>query len=289
MLRRQSFGIHRWSQPFGYAFKDKMYRVDLAANPETRAYNRWVKKGVESSKAKTFKTKLVERKKAAYDTSKSNLDLFKANIYAIIDTLDVERTEMYRPTGTSTYCNVYTYDVVSGLGGYLPRLWWYEPIEKKMISGVLTPDSPISSKSKTTHKEVYGDGITREQSANLLNSWFDRIGVPYFGWERTSDMEAAQKAANEGHIVILNAKNEGTTEKPGHGHMTVVLPELPDSPAKVPGIPLQSQAGRSNHKIYRSGKWWNTEGHSNGHAWIYKGEIKSPLFASVAELGGAYG
>ena len=91
--------------------------------------------------------------------------------------------------------------------------------------------------------------------------------------------------ANNGHIVIISARNKDSKKS---GHINIILPELPDSPAAKDNLPLQSQAGRTNFAISRSKKWWNDSNHENGNAWIYKGEIKSPIIASGVALGGAY-
>lgn len=281
----KSVGLTYWSQPMGYAFTDGMHRMELTkptGQSGKASRSRWMDKGVETAQATSFKAKLIEHKKTAYDVSKSNLDLFKANIYAILDTLDVENTAIYQPKSSSTYCNVYAYDVITGLGAYLPRMWWTPDVEKKMISGLLTPDT-VHKTVKKPYKEIYGESVSLEQTANMLNTWFERIGEPYFGWEKAADMDVAQQAANSGHIVIINAAKTGS-----HGHISIVLPELPNSPARKAGVPLQSQAGATNFKIGSGGKWWSDSKHSNGHAWIYKGEIKSPIIASGVALGGAY-
>ena len=278
----KSFEMNFWAESMGYGFVDGMHRVELTGNGESRVHSRWVKKGLETPAATRFKAALVERKKEAYNTTKATMDLFKANIYAVADALDVENSALYLKSSGDTFCNVYAYHVVSGLGAYLPRLWWTLDVEKKMLDGTLTPDT-VHAESGMKYKNIYGKSITQEQNANMLNAWFERVGEPHFGWEKATDMDAAQTAANNGHIVIINAAKTG-----GHGHISVILPELPSSPAKKPGIPLQSQAGETNFKIGRGGKWWSDSKHSNGHAWIYKGEIKSPIIASGAALGGAY-
>lgn len=280
----RSVGLDYLSQPMGYFFVEGMHRMDLSSNSGNRAHNRWVQKGVDSSYVATFNTKLVERKKAAFNASQSNIDLFKANIYAVVDTLDVANTRIYQPTDSSTYCNIYAYDVVAALGGYLPRMWWTSAVEKKMLSGELTADS-IQPTEKKAYGDIYDAGVSLEQNANMLNAWLDRIGSTYFGWEQATDMAAAQTAANNGHIVIISAKNKVSSSS---GHINVILPELPNSPAAKDGLPLQSQAGRTNFAISRSKSWWNDSNHENGHAWIYKGAINSPIIASGVALGGAY-
>src|SRR5690606_23905876 len=53
-------------------------------------------------------------------------DLARANQYAIVETLRVERSPRYQAEPGKTFCNIYAYDVVTALGGYLPRVWWMD-------------------------------------------------------------------------------------------------------------------------------------------------------------------
>ncbi len=293
-----------------YSFTDKLFRTDFSGNYNSRVHNRWIKQGTLSPYATKFTQAFNDRfmqlfgpgpvyptlEEVLNKISVGNLTntndqliteykkkLFSANIHAIIDTLNVESEDRYAPGDGKTYCNIYAYDVVAGLGGYLPRLWWYSDIESQIIDKTISPEDNHPTHNKK-YKNIYGQGILQEQSANSLNAWFDRIGGPYFGWEKTTDMEVAQQAANDGHIVIISAKKPS-----GHGHINIIVPEIPGiTPVKSGTLPLQSQAGASNFKYSRGSSWWNNSSHTNGAAWIYKGEIKSPIIDTPLRLGGAY-
>lgn len=195
--------------------------------------------------------------------------LFKANQYAVVETLDVENSKRYEKklnadgSTKSTYCNIYAYDVVSALGGYLPRVWWMDAALKKVKKG-----------EEVTPK--YGETI-REMNANSLNSWMNSDGAA-FGWKKADNETSAQNAANGGRLVILLAANANPRRS---GHVSVVLSETDEHKAKRTGddvsVPLQSQAGGTNYKYGGASAWWKNANHTNGAAWIFEGKPESPL------------
>jgi hypothetical protein len=221
--------------------------------------------------------------------------LYLASQYAVIDTLKVETSSRYQKVTTvvdgktKTYCNVYGSDVSLALGGYLPRVFWYDPSIKRMKKGEEV-------------KVEYGNlpkGTVGELSANALHAWLNTWGE-YYGWERAADMYEAQEAANNGSLVVIVAKHN----RAGHsGHVTVLLAESPadyypdgastgeasryihTSPRDVKGnmlAPLQSQAGSRNF-AYGGKRWWDDAEHTGG-PWIYRGSTESPI-ATAEELG----
>ena len=231
--------------------------------------------------------------------------LFLANQYAVIDTLKVDTSPRYQPLRDTadadgdgnttetikTYCNIYGHDVARALGGYLPRVWWYNSSIKKIQAG-----NEVALK--------YGDpdkgGTVGELNANSLHAWLTTWGDRY-GWREAADMEEAQEAANEGKLVVAVARRNNPKRS---GHVTVVIKEAPadlfssSAPAaSVSGnthlasrkpngalvIPLQSQAGVSNFKYGYRNRWWDDSEHTGGF-WIYEGEVDSPI-ASAEELG----
>ncbi|MEO7733912.1 MAG: hypothetical protein ABIY55_23310 [Kofleriaceae bacterium] len=217
-------------------------------------------------------------------------DLWRARTYAIIETLKVTSSKRYDPTASTTYCNVYAYDVVTALGGYLPRVWWNEWYLPDMQSGAIqvvpVPDYREAQQhakatgQATTPKalgkiaSIWGE-TTHELSANDLAAWFNKWGAS-FGWRRTADMHEAQDAANGGKIVVISA---GKVDSAASGHISVVIAEDstlgghdapgatkvdPTSKKTVPaggmGAPLQTQAGVTNFKYGddKPGHWWDT-------------------------------
>jgi len=219
--------------------------------------------------------------------------LFRANQYAIVETLNVTASARFQPGEGKTYCNIYAYDVVTALGGYLPRVWWTDPTWTKIQGGaeiVSLADLKRMKKDKEDVSNVVAPeyGVTvDEQNANALTKWMHKTGGE-FGWSAASDMEAAQTAANQGQIVILLAANKVASKS---GHVSVVLAESnehkagrDEATAKVV-VPLQSQAGSKNFKYSSEGgapgstdkKWWEDAKHKDGAAWIFGGSIQSPL------------
>jgi hypothetical protein len=219
--------------------------------------------------------------------------LFRANQYAIVETLNVTASARFQPGEGKTYCNIYAYDVVTALGGYLPRVWWTDPTWTKIQGGaeiVSLADLKRMKKDKEDVSNVVAPeyGVTvGEQNANALTKWMHKTGGE-FGWSAASDMEAAQTAANQGQIVILLAANKVASKS---GHVSVVLAESNEHKAgrdettnKVV-VPLQSQAGSKNFKYSSEGgapgstakTWWEDSKHKDGAAWIFGGAIQSPL------------
>ncbi len=279
---------------------DKSMRPDIANNEKSKAANRWVDDGKETKYSKGFDSKIeaqieqffgkgytrdkvieeikTARKNKDYEKAHDlEIKLHHANLYAVVETLDVENNALYQRTSSATFCNIYAYDVVTAMGGYLPRVWWYEKYEKKMKEAV-------EKGTKFEEKVVYGETV-HEMNANALTKWMYDIGQNYYGWEQASDMEAAQLAANEGYLVIILAANKNPKKS---GHVNVILPETEQLKAKeIEGVyrPIQSQAGAKNYKYNTLGAWWNNDSHKDGAAWIAKGKLDSPLL-SPDQLGG---
>ena len=225
--------------------------------------------------------------------------MFRANQHAIVETLNVSTSARYQPGGGKTFCNIYAYDVVTAMGGYLPRVWWTDRAWRKIEAGA---EIVTQAEYRRLQREgesvenvvapIYGQTVD-ELNANSLNQWMRTRGAG-FGWSEAADMTAAQQAANGGSIVIILASHR----QAGHsGHVSVVLAESPDHQAQRDEhgqvvVPLQSQAGSRNFKYSassgapgsRSRQWWSDASHKLGAAWIFGGTIHSPL-VTPEELG----
>jgi hypothetical protein len=219
--------------------------------------------------------------------------LFRAHQYAIVETLNVTESARYQPGEGKTFCNIYAYDVVTAMGGYLPRVWWTDATWGKIQAGseiISLADLKRMKKDKEDVSNVVAPeyGVTvSEQNANALTKWMHGTGSE-FGWSQATDMESAQTAANQGQIVILLAANKVATKS---GHVSVVLAESNDHKAgrdettNQVVVPLQSQAGSKNFKYSSEAgapgstdkKWWEDSKHKDGAAWIFGGAIQSPL------------
>lgn len=198
--------------------------------------------------------------------------------FAVVETLDVEHSARYAPVeGGPTYCNIYAYDVIAALGGYLPRVWWNDDVIPRIRAGEAV-------------EAVYGETI-HEMNANALTRWFMDYGAD-FGWEAASDMTEAQEAANNGELAIIVAANANPRRS---GHITVVMAETAattdsagtEATRNEAGeviIPTQSQAGRTNLQYGTTRSSWWERGHVNGGAYIFRGARHSQLLAPEQSL-----
>jgi hypothetical protein len=212
--------------------------------------------------------------------------LFRANQHAVVETLNVTTSARYQPGNNKTFCNIYAYDFVSAMGGYLPRVWWTDRALRRIEAGaeVVTAEEfrSLQAEGESIENVIapqYGATVS-EMNANALNRWIRAHGADY-GWREETDMTGAQDAANGGSIVILLARNANPRRS---GHITIILAENGEHSANRAedgsvSVPLQSQAGSSNFKYGAGRQWWSDARHAEGAAWIFEGEIQSPLVA----------
>lgn len=169
-------------------------------------------------------------------------------IRRILDWLDVEKSNRYRPTGTQTFCNIYAYDYAYLMGCYLPRVWWTDKALKEL----------------DFDKPSYGKNLV-ELNANALYDWFPRRGGA-FGWKEINSTQA-QQAANQGKCVIMVASNLNRARS---GHIVAIVPQtkevLPVMGTSIVIYPVQSQAGRINRKYFAS-NWWSS-GHNRERIYV---------------------
>lgn len=179
------------------------------------------------------------------------------NVLKIIQYLDSEngQHQRYQPKQRTTYCNIYAYDFCYLAGVYLPRVWW---TDKALLQIKDDVDVPVK----------YGKTV-REMNANMLLDWFDDYGA-LFGWKRVVDIDVLQAAANNGEVCIIVAQHKNLNHS---GHITVVAPEhdgfaAPRNPAGEVLRPLESQAGRNNHRFFVNAKrWWQGGNFRNFGFW----------------------
>lgn len=212
---------------------------------------------------------LIEQKRSRLETAEAErltTLLRHAEQFAVVETLNVEDSARHQPvTGGATYCNIYTYDVVTALGGYLPRVWWNDAAIRRIRAG--------------EHVAVEYGTTVHEMNANAINAWLDQYGGDY-GWRRLDDMTEGQQQANAGELVIISAANQSASSS---GHINVLMPETEGNSAARDAEgnverPMQSQAGRNNFEYQTSGgEWWQDSSHRNGAAWVFRGERHSDL------------
>lgn len=178
----------------------------------------------------------------------SNADTKRSSIAKLVDTLNVERSERYRPTSQNTFCNIYAYDFCHFCDTYIPRVWWKPKSLKLLIQGEKV-------------EVLYGETVY-ELNANALHDWLLEWGDD-FGWIRMQVPDQLQNIVNqEGGVGIICAKRRQTSRS---GHITVVVPETDEHQAnRQAGVilhPLQSQAGSRNRNYFSAaaGTWWRKD------------------------------
>lgn len=212
--------------------------------------------------------------------------LFACNEHALADALLIpgsSRHDQERDaagTITDTFCNVFAFDVVTAMGGYLPRQWWTPQAETKILAGI----EP-------------GAGEVVQLRANGIYDWMVRWGDPHYGWHRVTTPEEAQAHAALGKLVVILGSTG--SEKPGH--VSVVM--APTSERKPPTaeetggayVPLQSQAGGENFATNAAGvapaevgatgrrDWWNdTQYHGGTGFFVYEADRGNRGFGELA-------
>lgn len=178
----------------------------------------------------------------------SNATTKKESIKKLVDTLNVEQSERYRPTQVNTFCNVYAYDFCHFSDTYIPRVWWKAKAIKKLLQGEQV-------------EVLYGETVY-ELNANALHDWLLEWGDD-FGWIRMQVPDQIQNTVNqEGGVGIICAKRKQTNRS---GHITVIVPETDVHHAnRQAGViihPLQTQAGARNRTYFSGevGSWWRKE------------------------------
>jgi hypothetical protein len=167
-----------------------------------------------------------------------------SGIHKVINWLDVEMSARYSPNATSTFCNIYAYDVAYCLTCYLPHVWWNSSAVVKLREG-------------EELKPVYAKNIS-ELNANATTDWFEKHSQ-LFNWQRHFNMAELQEVVNCGTLGIIVAQRINLNSP---GHIVAVVPESKDLSAARNAIgiiaPLQSQAGRRNRKYFASNWWENS-------------------------------
>jgi hypothetical protein len=168
------------------------------------------------------------------------------SVLKIINYLDSENSRhlRYQPKPRTTYCNIYAHDFCYLAGVYLPRVWWTDKALLQIKDDVAVPVK-------------YAETV-REMNANMLLDWFEDYGA-LFGWKRLFDLDVLQAAANHGEVCIIVAQRKNLNHS---GHITVVAPEHDGFAAARNSAgevlrPLESQAGRQNHRFFvKTNRWW---------------------------------
>ena len=202
----------------------------------------------------------------ADEAERIRIRLFAANEHALSEALLIPGSTRHTPIPNDkdqdTWCNVYAFDVVTAMGGYLPRTWWTTDALTDIAAG-----------------EDVSVGRTTQVDANGLYAWMLAWGVTQFGWDQVATAEEAQREADLGQLVIILGST-GDKEVAGPGHVSVVMtrtatlqppttaetadPATPEVPG--PFVPLQSQAGAVNYSTNASGEqvarigrraWWS--------------------------------
>lgn len=175
---------------------------------------------------------------------------------SVIRWLAVERSPRYRPQPGVTFCNIYAADTARAMGAYLPRVFWLEPAVAAFARG------------ETREPSIEAPATVGELSANALFRWLVRWGSTY-GWERLTNLDDAQDAANAGRCVVLCARR---TDERQPGHIGLVAPES-DACRALRGesgavlLPVQSMAGSTLLELGHGKAWWRGAEFAEWGAW----------------------
>ena len=173
----------------------------------------------------------------------------KALLRAAVNWLDVERSPRYRAHNDRTFCNIYAYDLAYCLGCYLPRVWWSQEAVRMILQGKGV-------------EAVYGETVF-EQNCHALYDWFGRYGHHYSWQSCAAAPGEMQEHADRGLLVMIVAQPAAPG---GHGHITAVMPREAGDPTD--DQPVQTQAGRHNHRRF-TGRWWEQPGlYGHWGAWV---------------------
>lgn len=257
---------------------------DVASLPDGRHLRAAAVTGLNAL-IQTRMTELLEAGDQA-GADRIRVRLFAANQHALADTLLIPGSTRHQPIADGdsedTWCNVYAFDVVTAMGGYLPRQWWTPQALEVFAAGQQpTPDQVV------------------QLDANALYNWMTEWGVTQFGWEAVATATEAQAAADAGSIAIILAS---TGDPAAPGHVSVVMAQTADrrqpTSAETAGadVPLQSQAGAQNFASNASGvptpavgrrAWWsdgqyaNLEGSGFGF-FVYRADRANRGFGDLA-------
>ena len=182
----------------------------------------------------------------------TNIASKKESFIQLIEKLNVEESLRYKRTIEDTYCNVYSFDYCYFSRVYLPTVWWTDEALERVLNGEQV-------------EAIFGETVDHIYSS-AIHDWFLKWGAS-FGWKRLLTVEEIQNEVNQnGGVGIICAKRK---EVGLSGHIVPVVPESDENNARrVNGIvthPLQSQAGKLNHKYFTDEKndWWNDDLYSS--------------------------
>ena len=120
-------------------------------------------------------------------------------------------------------------------------------------------------------RSIYTNTV-RELNANQLHDWFVDYGRP-FGWSAVVSLDELQANANNGAVSIIVAKRKESNQP---GHITAVIPEhetffaARDASGSV-RRPVESQAGRKNHRrVVQTKTWWTASRFQSFGLWTHR-------------------
>jgi hypothetical protein len=177
------------------------------------------------------------------DKAKESFDI---RIKELLDWMDVEKSTRWLPQTLSsgkraTYCDHYAADFIcqlfgSKVVGFGAWVWW--------------TDSSLEDIKEEKNVEVDYGSTVRELGAKGLHSWMKTYGSD-FHWKVFKTSEELRAYVNSTPMAI------GTIHTPTH--VAVVVPDrISVIPLGTSPVPLQSQAGSRNKKLWRQNDWYRS-------------------------------
>ena len=136
----------------------------------------------------------------------------------VINQFNVTKRKRYQKTESSTFCNIFSWDVMSAMGCDLPH--W---VKDGAPAGV-------------------GEEGAREMTANATYDWLAEYGQSY-GW-RAVTAEESQERADAGYPTVAVWKNPDSGKS---GHIMVVRPQNNKFRYSADEGPVIAQAGLDNY------------------------------------------
>ena len=171
---------------------------------------------------------------------------FDIRIKEVLDWMDVEKStrwasQILASGKRATYCDHYAADFLCQLYGpkavdFGAWIWW--------------TDSSLEKLQKSETVEVTYGSTVKELGAKGLHLWMKNYG-PQFNWKLFKTSEELRSYVNSTPMAV------GTIHTPTH--VSIVLPDrVGPIPLGNPPVPLQSQAGSRNKKMWRQNDWYRS-------------------------------
>jgi hypothetical protein len=170
-----------------------------------------------------------------YNVSKTYIE----NLADLVDWMDVENSKRWYPENGNTYCDEYSEDFLDQLFGpyklpYAASVWW----TPQSLELIRLGDCP----------KILWPTTVKSNGARGLHDWLHDWSGTY-GWQVFE--------SEEDFYTWLNTEGPRVGVISTPTHVSVALPDKVNPAIKPKDfVPLQTQAGGTNKKYFRSNSWY---------------------------------